>query len=637
MPLSASHGRNTMKSIKIIFVTLGALIVVVIFLVVIGVPAQVVASSLSRQLEASTGLRLKNIGFAKLAILPELGLTLEDVSVEDAASGQPVFSTRRARSGIALDSLLRGQIRVTDIALSGSTVYLGRWKGGLTRRSPTAQPGEGAAARSENFARMFTVEQLTADDCTVILDNGRDRTELRLDSVRLAATLSPSQDRLSAKFEARSGPNAVQLSATLASPALLLEEKPVRVEATIEPSGAWQSRATIAGNLQVAGPVIKMDGIQGTFDRGRVVGSLSVSFARAKPFVDMDLDVERLDLTDVTPVARTPRAAAPQPAAGGGTADVGRDGGWSNHAIAFGGLRLFESNARIAAREIVLDKVHLGPANLEATLLDDNLSVVLKRSDLYGGQGTGELSVDATQQTPRLALRLDVSGVNGLAILTDAANFSYVDGRGTAKFDLKSTGESPLAIVSSVEGTASFLFQDGELRGLNVPGMLRSVLETILSGWQTNASDRTKFSTFSASFRIKDGQARTDDVRFAGPLVRITATGTANLVDQTLDFRLEPKLVASVGAQGSGADAAGIGVPVLAKGKWSNPQIYADLPDILSNPAAALGKLRAGDKGLPGMLGGGGAENWMKRLDEMIGGREGGGLGERLKQFQIPR
>src|SRR5207253_8717331 len=130
MPLSASHGRNAMKSIKIISVTLGAVIVVVILLVVIGVPAHVVASSLSRQLEASTGLRLKNIGFAKLAILPELGLTLEDVSVEDAASGQPVFSTRRARSGIALDSLLRGQIRVTDIALSGSTVYLGRWKGG---------------------------------------------------------------------------------------------------------------------------------------------------------------------------------------------------------------------------------------------------------------------------------------------------------------------------------------------------------------------------------------------------------------------------------------------------------------------------------------------------------------------------
>jgi AsmA protein len=640
-----------MKAIRIISVAIGGLIAVLIFLVVIGVPAQIVASSLSRQLEASTGLRLKNVGFAKLAVLPELGLALEDVSVEEAASGQPVFSTKRARAGFAVTNLLTGQIRITDIALSGSTVYVGNWKGGPSARRPTAQPSEGAAKREENFARMFAVEQLTADDCTVILDNGRERTELRLDSARLTSTLSPSQDLLTTKFDARSGPNAVQLSATVASPALLLEQKPVRVEATIEPSGAWRSRATIAGNLQIAGPVLKMDEIQGTFDRGRVVGSLSVSFARAKPFIDADLDVEKLDLTNIAPVTRTPRAAAPQTQTktGGGRADTGgggrdgggvRDGGWSDQTITFGGLRLFEANARIGAREIVLEKVHLGPANLEATLLDDNLSIVLKRSDLYGGQGKGELTVDATQQTPRLALRFDLASVNVLAILTDAANFSYVDGRGTAKFDLKSSGESALALMSGLEGTASFLFQDGELRGLNLPQMLRSVLETILSGWQTNASERTKFSTFTASFRIKDGQARTEDVRFNGPLVRVNATGTANLVDQTLDFRLEPKLVTSAGAQGSGAEGGSLGVAVLAKGKWSSPQIYADLPDILSNPAAALGKLKAGEKGgLPDMLGGGGAENFMKRLDDLIGGGRGGGggLGERLKQFQIPR
>ena len=624
-----------MKWIKLIFVALGGIIAVVIFLVVIGVPAQVVASSLSRQLEASTGLRLKNIGLAKLAVLPELGLTLEDVSVEDAASGQPVFSTRRARAGFAIANLLTGEIRVTDIALSGSTVYVGNWKGGPAVRGPVAQPGEGGATRGENFARMFAVEQLTADDCTVVMDYGRDRSELRLDSVRLISTPSRSEDRLTAKFDARSGANAVQLSATVASPTLLLEQKPVRVEATIEPSGALQSRATIAGNLQVAAPVIKLDEIQGTFDRGRVVGSLSVSFARAKPFLDADLDVEKLDLTDVAPAARAPRAAAPQSKTGGGRTDVpaGPDTGWSDRAIGWNGLRLFESNARIAAREIVLDKVHLGPANLEATLLDDNLSIVLKRSDLYGGNGKGELTVDVSQQTPLLALRLAVSDVNALPILTDAANFSYVAGRGTANFDLKSTGESPLAIVSNLEGTASVRFQDGELRGLSVPRMLRSVLDTILSGWQTSGADGTKFSAFTASFRIKQGQARTDDVRFIGPLVRVTATGTANLVDQTLDFRLDPRLVT---AQGSGSDSGSFGVPVLVKGPWPNPQIYADLPDILSNPGAALDKLRAGNKGLPG-LSGGGADNWIKTLDGLMGGKQGGGLGETLKQFQIPR
>jgi AsmA protein len=367
-----------------------------------------------------------------------------------------------------------------------------------------------------------------------------------------------------------------------------------------------------------------------------VVGSLSVSFARPKPFVDVDVEVERLDLTGVgRGTVKAARAAEPKSDAGGGRPDSGRVGNWSSRALGMGGLRLFEANANVAAREIVLDKVHLGPADVEGTLLEDNLSIVLKRSDLYGGNGSGEMTIDVSKHVPSLALRLDVSGVNVLPILSDAADFSYLDGRGTAKFDLKSTGESPLTIVSNLEGTASFRFENGELRGLNVPQMLRSVLETILSGWQTNGSERTKFSTFTASFRIKQGQARSDDVRFVGPLVRVSATGTADLVDQTLDFRLEPRLVTSSGAQGSGADSS-IGVPVLAKGRWSNPQIYADLPDILTNPAAALGRLRAGGTALPG-LSGGGAEDWMKRLDDLMGGREGGGLGEKLKQFQIPR
>jgi AsmA protein len=167
--------------------------------------------------------------------------------------------------------------------------------------------------------------------------------------------------------------------------------------------------------------------------------------------------------------------------------------------------------------------------------------------------------------------------------------------------------------------------------------MLQSLLETILSGWQTNASDETKFSTFGASFRIIQGQAHTDDLRFAGPFVTVSGSGTANLVERTLDFRLEPKLVTSPARQAGGAESWSMGVQVLAQGPWSKPQIYADLPGILTNPAAALGKLRPGDKNLPA-LPGAGADSLLKTLDDLIGGRGGGGgLGDRLKQLQTPR
>jgi AsmA protein len=625
-----------MKWIKIVFVALGALLAVVILLAVIGVPARVLALSLSRQFEANTGLRLQVGAFAKLAVFPELGLILEDVSVEDAGTGQQVFSTKRVRYGIALNSLVRGQIRVTDVALTQSTLRLGRWPAGAARTPAAARPRDGAAPRGENLAQMFALEQLSADDCTLIVDDGRERAEVKLDSVRLKSALSPSNDRLSLMIDARSGANAVQVKGTVDSPALLLEEKPARVEAAIETSGAVQSTAAVKANVQFAGPAVRIDAIDGAFARGRVGGSVSVSFARAKPFVDANIDVERLDLTDLAPPARPPRVAATTADPGAGAKPAtNSEARWSDRPISVTGLRMVELNARIAAREIVLDKVRLGPANLEATLLEDKLSIVLPDSQLYGGRGTGELTVDAAKQVPLLSLRLDLAGVNVLPILSDAANFDHVDGRGGMKFDLQASGESPLQIVSSLEGTASFLFEDGELRGINVPHMLQSLLEAIMSGWQANASDRTKFSTFGASFRIKDGQARSDDLRFAGPFVRVTASGTANLVEQTMDFRFDPKLVTSPGAQTSGAESWSIGVQVLAQGPWSKPQIYADLPGILKDPAAALGKLRMGEKGLPG-LSGGGADSLLKTLDGLMGGR-GGNLGDQLKRLQPPR
>jgi AsmA protein len=626
-----------MKWFRIVSIALGGLLAVLIFLVVIGVPAQVLVVSLSRQVEASTGLRLHVAGFAKLAVLPELGLTLEDVAIEDAASGRSVFSAKRVRYGIALSSLARGQVRVTEIALTQSTLRLGRWPTGPARAPGAARPTDGAAPHGENLAQIFALEQLSADDCTLIVDDGRERAELKLDSVRLNSSLSPSNDRLSLTIDARSGANTVQVKGTVDSPALLLEEKPARIEAAIETSGAVPSTATVKANVQFAGPVVRMDAIEGTFARGRVGGSVSVSFARAKPFVDANIDVERLDLTDLAPPARPARVGATTADPGAGAKPAANNGArWSDRPIGVTGLRMVELNAQIAAREIVLDKVHLGPANLEATLLEDKLSIVLPDSQLYGGRGTGELTIDAAKQVPALSLRFDLAGVNVLPILSDAANFDHVDGRGGMKFDLQASGESPLQIVSGLEGTASFQFEDGELRGINVPHMLQSLLETIMSGWQANASDRTKFSTFGASFRIKDGQARTDDLRFAGPFVRVTATGTANLIEQTMDFRLDPKLVTSPGAQTSGAESWSIGVQVLAQGPWSNPQIYADLPGILKDPAAALGKLRMGEKGLPGLSGGGGADNLLKTLDGLMGGR-GGNLGDQLKRLQPPR
>src|SRR5262249_55426178 len=142
---------------------------------------------------------------------------------------------------------------------------------------------------------------------------------------------------------------------------------------------------------------------------------------------------------------------------------------------------------------------------------------------------------------------------------------------------------------------------------------------------------RAELTSLALSFRVANGHATTDDLRLAGPLIRVTGKGSANLVARRLDFRVDPKLVLSLQGQGGPTDPAGLGVPVVIRGPWDAPQIYPDVAGILDNPQAAFAKLKSMGGSLFGLLnqpGSGGqtpeAEDVIKSLDQMI---RGGGDG----------
>lgn len=100
-----------------------------------------------------------------------------------------------------------------------------------------------------------------------------------------------------------------------------------------------------------------------------------------------------------------------------------------------------------------------------------------------------------------------------------------------------------------------------------------------------------------------------------------------------LNFRLDPRVVASLEGQGADIATEGIGVPVIIEGSFAAPRIYPDLSGLLKNPDAALSALKK--LGLPtGKL----------KLDELLsgGGKAGtirdiigGAIGEPPKEEEI--
>ena len=82
----------------------------------------------------------------------------------------------------------------------------------------------------------------------------------------------------------------------------------------------------------------------------------------------------------------------------------------------------------------------------------------------------------------------------------------------------------------------------------------------------------------------------------------MVGAGRVDLPAQTLKFRVDPELVASLEGQG-GKDLNGLGVPVVISGPWASPSIHPDIEGILTNPVAAyeqLNRLGGGLAALPG-------------------------------------
>lgn len=354
---------------------------------------------------------------------------------------------------------------------------------------------------------------------------------------------------------------------------------------------AWQSgfeTFAVSGILKLQDNAIAFEDASIRLDDTRGKGSGRIVFG-AVPQVNAQLDLEKLDLNPYL-------GAAASPAGGHQAAAI--DAGWSDAPIDFSALNAINAKLTVSAGELVYRDIKASRVNLAAVIEKGRLTADMPAFGLYGGTGSGTVTVDASSATPSQRLRFSLQGLEAYPFLRDAAGFERIEGSADVAIDVSATGASQRAIVSGLSGKASFQFSDGAIRGINVARMVRSLTSGTLSGWQQEQSEKTDFASLAASFEIDRGKAVNRDLNLIGPLVRMTGSGEVDLPAQTLAFRVDPKVVASLEGQGGRQDLQGLGVPVLISGPWSRPSIYPDIAGILQNPAAAYEQLRALGGGL---------------------------------------
>lgn len=362
--------------------------------------------------------------------------------------------------------------------------------------------------------------------------------------------------------------------------------------------GAIASRA---GELSLADTTIALDDMKAT-------GSLSVK-TEGRTAITAALSVNALDFARL--------------AGGAGGAEAKPSASAAPAAVDLSALAGFDADISLDADRIGYGKVEAGPAKATLEIKDGVARLVLAKAAFYDGSVAAEVTANGAGKVPAIALEASLTKVDALSFLGDAAGFERIEGWLDTGLSVKGSGATSDALAGSLDGQARVVFSDGAIRGVDVAKMVGNLKSLVTTGYEENAEDRTEFAELSVSFDIADGVARTEDLRLLGPLVRMDGSGSVDVAAQSIDMRLNPRVVGSLDGQGGEFDVAGLGMPVIVEGPLSGPRIYPDLSSILANPEQALetiSRLGGGIGGLSTSVSGG---NLQEALGKGLGGAAG--------------
>jgi AsmA protein len=336
----------------------------------------------------------------------------------------------------------------------------------------------------------------------------------------------------------------------------------------------------------------------------------------AKPILSFDVNLDQIDVDRyLPPPGEQPTAketAKPESASKkadytplrrlvvDGTIKVGK--------LKAHGARIQDLAVKISGKN---GRIHLDPMTLK----------------LYEGEATARGALDVQQSAPKTSIELDAKGIQIEPLLKDMMEKDFLAGMTQARINISMTGDEAGQIKQTLNGKGDVLFSDGAINGIDLPGMVRNAKAAFGLAEKGGERPKTDFSELHAPFTITNGIVNTPGATLMSPLLRVAASGDADLVKEELDFRVEPKFVATLKGQQDEAQRSGVMVPVLVTGSFSSPKFRPDLKGLLKKKLEeGLPKPAELEKLLPGQkTDEGGSESLEEKAKGLIKGLPLGG------------
>ena len=319
---------------------------------------------------------------------------------------------------------------------------------------------------------------------------------------------------------------------TLSGRAMLAEFSPLDLLQRFDLPVPQTADPTVLRSAELAAS-FETDGANGEFrdiavelDDSRITGEFSVENF-ADPAYRFVLRADRLNADRYLPPRDTGN---------------GSDTGESNERL-LGDIRLTAEplTATVVSGTASVGNLRIGGMDFDQlgtdlTLGSGRAALSSVRTELYGGEFAGGLTIDATGETSEVHLTGNLTEVALEPLLSAMLGSTFLSGTGNIGLDLTGRGNTINETLQSASGNLNVALQDGTIDGINL-GFELCELVNDARGLPPPATSPgvTEYSLIRSNATVSDGIASSPEIYATTGYLDLTGRGNMRLVDQWID------------------------------------------------------------------------------------------------------
>jgi AsmA protein len=342
---------------------------------------------------------------------------------------------------------------------------------------------------------------------------------------------------------------------------------------------------TITAQFKLAdtngGDGIAISDLTVTLPQADLTGSASVR-GGVRPLITANLSAKQIDLDAINGAVSTAPAAAPgKPSAPATRSDhVIPDG-----KLPFDVLRRIDTDLQLAVDDLRSGGQDYKSVKLHAVSKDGKLTVDPLTLGVPGGQMDLTATVDANPDVPLVSVTARAPSLSLQPLLKALNKPGYASGTLELRADLRGAGDTPKAIVASLDGPIGVAVAKGQVDSQLLGGMMSWLVQKTDLSKLANLAGMSTLNCFAVRIDTRSGIGTLQALRLDTSTFDMSGRGTLNFATEAIDLHLRP-MISIVGTQ--------IATPVIVRGSFANPYVEPDPVGAVTSNAEAAAELALG-------------------------------------------